>query len=104
MYGKTRANSCIHSALQVSCCTNPCPPCSLPMESARKLRWYADNKDLAAIVRTHLREKRELEDTLAALKKVVWPAMRASGSWAVHAAAFACPPNAGPAASRHRAG
>lgn len=39
------------------------------MESARKLRWY-DKGDTAAIVKTHLREKREMAETLGALKKV----------------------------------
>jgi len=43
--------------------------CRLPMESARKLRWY-DKGDTAAIVKTHLREKREMAETLFALKKV----------------------------------
>lgn len=41
----------------------------LPLESARKLRWY-DKGELPAIVRTHLREKRELQDALAAMKRV----------------------------------
>jgi len=40
------------------------------LESARKLRWY-DKADTAAIVRTHLREKRELQDTIAGLKKLL---------------------------------
>lgn len=43
--------------------------CRLPIESARKLRWY-DKGDLSAIVRDHLREKRELQQTITHLKRV----------------------------------
>lgn len=42
----------------------------LPMESARKLRWF-DKGDTTAIVKTHLREKREMAETLGALKKII---------------------------------
>lgn len=42
----------------------------LPIESARKLRWY-DKEDLQAIVKTHVREKRELLDAITALKKLL---------------------------------
>jgi hypothetical protein len=41
----------------------------LPVESARKLRWY-EHAELPALVRGHLREKRELQDCIAAMKKV----------------------------------
>lgn len=41
----------------------------LPIDSARKLRWY-DKGDVATMVKTHVREKHELLDTIAALKKV----------------------------------
>eukprot|EP00983_Pelagomonas_calceolata_P107767 1159384-Pelagomonas_calceolata.AAC.4 len=46
------------------------------MESARKLRWF-DKGDTTAIVKTHLREKREMAETLGALKKVVCVCARA---------------------------
>ncbi|MEW5306299.1 MAG: hypothetical protein WDW36_008771 [Sanguina aurantia] len=42
----------------------------LPIDSARKLRWY-DKGDVATMVKTHVREKHELLDTIAALKKTV---------------------------------
>jgi hypothetical protein len=43
--------------------------CRLPLDSARKLRWF-DKGDLPNIVKTHAREKRELLDAITALKKV----------------------------------
>eukprot|EP00798_Chlamydomonas_sp_ICE-L_P010479 gene10479-8443_t len=42
----------------------------LPLESAKKLRWY-DKVDLQGLVRNHSREKRELYDTITALKKII---------------------------------
>ncbi|KAL6748518.1 hypothetical protein V8C86DRAFT_1139529 [Haematococcus lacustris] len=42
----------------------------LPVESARKLRWY-ERDELSALVRAHLREKRELQDCIAAMKKLM---------------------------------
>ena len=42
----------------------------LPLDSARKLRWY-DKSDLTSLTKAHFREKRELLDTVAALKKVL---------------------------------
>ncbi len=42
----------------------------LPVESARKLRWY-DKEDLTVLVRTTLREKRELDACLSALKRAL---------------------------------
>lgn len=42
----------------------------LPVESARKLRWY-DKADLQALSKAHFREKRDLLDTVSALKKVL---------------------------------
>ena len=39
----------------------------LPVDSARKLRWF-DKGDIAAIVKGHLQEKRELNETIASLK------------------------------------
>ncbi|KAG2445730.1 hypothetical protein HXX76_000336 [Chlamydomonas incerta] len=42
----------------------------LPVESARRLRWF-EKADLQALTKSHLREKRELLDTVAALKKVL---------------------------------
>jgi hypothetical protein len=41
----------------------------LPVDSARKLRWY-DKGDAAALTRQHVREKHVLLDTITALKKV----------------------------------
>lgn len=41
----------------------------LPLESARKLRWF-EKADLQALTKSHFREKRELLDTLAVLKKL----------------------------------
>jgi hypothetical protein len=41
----------------------------LPVESARKLRWY-DKGDVQQLTRQHLREKHALLDTVTALKKV----------------------------------
>jgi hypothetical protein len=41
----------------------------LPVESAKKLRWY-DNADLAKMSVQHVREKHMLLDTITALKKV----------------------------------
>jgi hypothetical protein len=43
--------------------------CRLPVESAKKLRWY-DNADLAKMSVQHVREKHMLLDTITALKKV----------------------------------
>lgn len=43
--------------------------CRLPVESAKKLRWY-DNADLAKMSVQHAREKHLLLDTITALKKV----------------------------------
>lgn len=43
--------------------------CRLPVESAKKLRWY-DNADLAKMSVQHVREKHLLLDTITALKKV----------------------------------
>jgi hypothetical protein len=40
----------------------------LPVDSARKLRWY-DKGDAAALTRQHVREKHALLDTITALKK-----------------------------------
>jgi len=45
-------------------------PCRLPVESAKKLRWY-DKADLAQLTRQHVREKHLLLDTVTALKKVM---------------------------------
>jgi hypothetical protein len=45
------------------------PSCRLPVESAKKLRWY-DNADLAKMSVQHVREKHLLLDTITALKKV----------------------------------
>ncbi|KAG2451383.1 hypothetical protein HYH02_003985 [Chlamydomonas schloesseri] len=42
----------------------------LPVESARRLRWF-EKADLQALTKSHLREKRELLDTVAALKKAL---------------------------------
>ena len=42
----------------------------LPVESARKLRWY-DKGELPAITKTHLQEKRELNEAISILKKVL---------------------------------
>eukprot|EP00775_Hariotina_reticulata_P005727 gene5727-5967_t len=42
----------------------------LPVESAKKLRWY-DKADLAQLTRQHVREKHLLLDTITALKKVM---------------------------------
>lgn len=54
-------------------CDAPAParllPCRLPVDSARKLRWY-DKGDVAPIVKQHVREKHLLLDTITALKKV----------------------------------
>lgn len=41
----------------------------LPVDSARKLRWY-DKADVQQLVRQHVREKHALLDTITALKKV----------------------------------
>jgi len=41
----------------------------LPVDSARKLRWY-DKGDVQQLTRQHLREKHVLLDTITALKKV----------------------------------
>lgn len=41
----------------------------IPVESAKKLRWY-DNADLAKMSVQHVREKHMLLDTITALKKV----------------------------------
>lgn len=43
--------------------------CRLPVDSAKKLRWY-DKADVAALTRQHVREKHMLLDTITALKKV----------------------------------
>jgi hypothetical protein len=43
--------------------------CRLPVESAKKLRWF-DNADLAKMSVQHVREKHMLLDTITALKKV----------------------------------
>ena len=42
----------------------------LPVESARKLRWY-DKGELPAITKTHLQEKRELNEAVSVLKKLL---------------------------------
>ncbi|GLI70689.1 hypothetical protein VaNZ11_015629 [Volvox africanus] len=42
----------------------------LPLESARKLRWF-EKADLQALTKSHFREKRELLDTLTVLKKLL---------------------------------
>lgn len=39
----------------------------LPLDSARKLRWF-DKGDVNSLVKMHVKEKRELMDTIAALK------------------------------------
>lgn len=44
-------------------------PCRLPVDSAKKLRWY-DKADVASLTRQHVREKHMLLDTITALKKV----------------------------------
>lgn len=49
--------------------TTPFFSCRLPVESAKKLRWY-DNADLAKMSVQHVREKHLLLDTITALKKV----------------------------------
>jgi hypothetical protein len=51
--------------------TNPItnPSRRLPVESAKKLRWF-DQADLARMSVQHVREKHMLLDTIAALKKV----------------------------------
>jgi hypothetical protein len=43
--------------------------CRLPIDSAKKLRWY-DKADVASLTRQHVREKHMLLDTITALKKV----------------------------------
>lgn len=48
------------------------PHCRLPVESAKKLRWF-DNADLAKMSVQHVREKHLLLDTITALKKVWLP-------------------------------
>jgi hypothetical protein len=45
------------------------PSCRLPVESAKKLRWF-DQADLAKMSVQHVREKHMLLDTITALKKV----------------------------------
>ncbi|KAK9815909.1 hypothetical protein WJX72_011792 [[Myrmecia] bisecta] len=42
----------------------------LPVESARKLRWY-DREDLNQLIETTLKEKQQLNDTIAALKQAL---------------------------------
>ncbi|GLC35111.1 hypothetical protein PLESTM_000280600 [Pleodorina starrii] len=42
----------------------------LPLESARKLRWF-EKADLQALTKSHFREKRELLDTLTVVKKLL---------------------------------
>ncbi|WIA17304.1 hypothetical protein OEZ85_014171 [Tetradesmus obliquus] len=42
----------------------------LPLDSAKKLRWY-DKSDVASLTRQHVREKHLLLDTITALKKVM---------------------------------
>lgn len=49
----------------------------LPLESARKLRFY-DRPDLSALIQANLREKQQLFDTNAALKQVCVSALFAS--------------------------
>lgn len=59
-------------ALSLTSAGCPCllaPPTRLPVDSAKKLRWY-DKGDVASLTRQHLREKHLLLDTVTALKKV----------------------------------
>ncbi|GFR45083.1 hypothetical protein Agub_g6459, partial [Astrephomene gubernaculifera] len=42
----------------------------LPLESARRLRWF-EKGDVQALTKAHFREKRDLLDAIAALKKVL---------------------------------
>lgn len=54
--------------------THTCASCKfrcnrLPVDSAKKLRWY-DKADVASLTRQHVREKHLLLDTITALKKV----------------------------------
>ncbi|KIZ00756.1 hypothetical protein MNEG_7208 [Monoraphidium neglectum] len=52
----------------------------LPIDSARKLRWY-DKGEVAQITRQHVREKHALLDTIAALKKARARRKSATPGW-----------------------
>lgn len=64
----------LSSSLALSHWHLPAP--RLPVDSARKLRWY-DKADLVSLTRQHVREKHLLLDTITALKK----ARGTSGGW-----------------------
>ncbi len=68
----TALRSCTAFRLE-SVCDHACAalwlPGRLPVESARKLRWF-DKEDLSALTKQHMREKHQLLDTITALKTV----------------------------------